>query len=138
MKATYQCTLHGLVIQVVVFHYASSVADDLQMQQWLQQNWIGWVLLEIVPNGISLPTGYTSRSMGEAYVQFVNKEVAEKTLQKHMERNWHFMYEKGAVIWCIKTVDVIRWHGGALELLIQVKRQKIRRTSQIKMTYARE
>jgi heterogeneous nuclear ribonucleoprotein F/H len=55
-------------------------------------------LLEIVPNGISLPTCYTSRSRREAYVQFVNKEVAEKALQKHMDRNWHFMDEKVAVI----------------------------------------
>jgi hypothetical protein len=37
MKATYQWALHGLVIQVVLFHCASSVANDLQMQQWLQQ-----------------------------------------------------------------------------------------------------
>jgi heterogeneous nuclear ribonucleoprotein F/H len=27
------------------------------------------------------------RSTGEAYVQFVNKEVAEKALQKHKDRN---------------------------------------------------
>ncbi|KDR15006.1 heterogeneous nuclear ribonucleoprotein H2 isoform X1 [Zootermopsis nevadensis] len=45
--------------------------------------------LEIVPNGISLPTDYTGRSTGEAYVQFVNKEVAEKALQKHKDKIGH-------------------------------------------------
>jgi hypothetical protein len=35
--------------------------------------------------------------MGEA--QFVNKEVAEKALQKHKDRNWHFMDGKFAVSW---------------------------------------
>jgi heterogeneous nuclear ribonucleoprotein F/H len=98
MKATYQWTLHVLVIQVVLFHCSSAVANDLQMQQWLQQNWIGWVGLETVPNRISLLTDYTGRSTGEAYIQFVNKEVAEKALQKHKDRNWHFMDEKFAVI----------------------------------------
>jgi hypothetical protein len=39
MKATYQWALHELVIQVFLFHCVSSVANDLQMQQWLQQNW---------------------------------------------------------------------------------------------------
>jgi hypothetical protein len=38
MKATYQWVLHGLVIQFVLFHCALSVANDLQMQQRLQQN----------------------------------------------------------------------------------------------------
>ena len=50
---------------------------------------IGWVGLEIVPNGISLLTDYTGRSTGEAYVQFVNKEVAEKALQKHKDKIGH-------------------------------------------------
>jgi heterogeneous nuclear ribonucleoprotein F/H len=50
---------------------------------------IGWVGLEIVPNGISLPTDYTGRSTGEAYVQFGNNEVAEKALQKHQEKIGH-------------------------------------------------
>jgi len=45
--------------------------------------------LEIVPNGISIPTDYTGRSSGEAYVQFVNKEMAEKALQKHKEKMAH-------------------------------------------------
>lgn len=48
-----------------------------------------WVGLEIVPNGITLLTDYSGRSTGEAYVQFVNKEVAEKALQKHRERIGH-------------------------------------------------
>jgi hypothetical protein len=38
MKATYQWALHGLVIQVVLFYCASSVENDLQKQQWVQQN----------------------------------------------------------------------------------------------------
>nr|CAD7590656.1 unnamed protein product [Timema genevievae] len=45
--------------------------------------------LEIVPNGISLPTDYTGRSTGEAYVQFISKEVAEKALLKHKEKIGH-------------------------------------------------
>lgn len=45
--------------------------------------------LEIVPNGIILPTDYTGRSTGEAYVQFINKDVAEKALQKHKEKIGH-------------------------------------------------
>ncbi|KYN33681.1 Heterogeneous nuclear ribonucleoprotein F [Trachymyrmex septentrionalis] len=45
--------------------------------------------LEILPNGISLPTDYTGRSTGEAYVQFVNKDVAERALQKHKEKIGH-------------------------------------------------
>ncbi|XP_054266493.1 heterogeneous nuclear ribonucleoprotein H-like [Macrosteles quadrilineatus] len=45
--------------------------------------------LEIVPNGIILPTDYNGRSTGEAYVQFVNKDVAEKGLQKHKEKIGH-------------------------------------------------
>ncbi|CAD6209119.1 GSCOCG00003736001-RA-CDS [Cotesia congregata] len=46
--------------------------------------------LEILPNGILLPTdSYTGRSTGEAYVQFVNKDVAERALQKHKEKIGH-------------------------------------------------
>lgn len=45
--------------------------------------------LEILPNGISLPTDYTGRSTGEAYVQFINKDVAEQALQKHKEKIGH-------------------------------------------------
>ncbi|XP_014211583.1 heterogeneous nuclear ribonucleoprotein H2 [Copidosoma floridanum] len=45
--------------------------------------------LEILPNGISLPTDYTGRSTGEAYVQFVSKDVAERALQKHKEKIGH-------------------------------------------------
>lgn len=52
-------------------------------------HWVVWVGLEIVPNGITLLTDYSGRSSGEAYVQFVNKEVAEKALQKHREKIGH-------------------------------------------------
>jgi heterogeneous nuclear ribonucleoprotein F/H len=45
--------------------------------------------LEIVPNGITLPTDYQGRSTGEAYVQFVNKDVAERALEKHKEKIGH-------------------------------------------------
>jgi len=45
--------------------------------------------MEIVPNGIILPTDYNGRSTGEAYVQFINKDVAEKALQKHKEKIGH-------------------------------------------------
>lgn len=48
-----------------------------------------WVGLEIVPNGITLLTDYSGRSSGEAYVQFVNREVAEKALLKHREKIGH-------------------------------------------------
>jgi hypothetical protein len=37
-------------------------------------------------------------SMGEAYVQFVNNEVAENAMWKHRDKNWHFMDENAAVI----------------------------------------
>ncbi|CAH1992733.1 unnamed protein product [Acanthoscelides obtectus] len=45
--------------------------------------------LEIVPNGITLLTFYSGRSSGEAYVQFKNREVAEKALLKHREKIAH-------------------------------------------------
>ncbi|KAF7268050.1 heterogeneous nuclear ribonucleoprotein glorund [Rhynchophorus ferrugineus] len=45
--------------------------------------------MEIVPNGITLLTDYSGRSSGEAYVQFVNREVAERALQKHREKIGH-------------------------------------------------
>jgi hypothetical protein len=38
VKAIYQWDLHGLVIQFVLFHCALSVANNIQLQQWLQQN----------------------------------------------------------------------------------------------------
>lgn len=50
---------------------------------------VGWVGLEIVPNGISIPTDYMGRSSGEAYVQFENKEMAEKAMEKHKEKIGH-------------------------------------------------
>ncbi|XP_066959796.1 heterogeneous nuclear ribonucleoprotein H3-like isoform X2 [Macrobrachium rosenbergii] len=45
--------------------------------------------LEIVPNGIALPTDYQGRHTGEAYVQFINKDVADKALEKHKEKIAH-------------------------------------------------
>jgi heterogeneous nuclear ribonucleoprotein F/H len=42
---------------------------------------------------------YMGRSTGEAYIQFINKEVARKALQKHKDGIWNFMDEKVAVIW---------------------------------------
>ncbi|XP_006824910.1 heterogeneous nuclear ribonucleoprotein H3-like isoform X2 [Saccoglossus kowalevskii] len=45
--------------------------------------------LEIVANGITLPTDYHGRSTGEAYVQFSTKDIAENALGKHKERIGH-------------------------------------------------
>ncbi|UYV71308.1 HNRNPH1 [Cordylochernes scorpioides] len=45
--------------------------------------------LEIVPNGITLPTDYQGRPTGEGYVQFASREIAEKALEKHKERIGH-------------------------------------------------
>ncbi|KAI5704081.1 hypothetical protein M8J75_001813 [Diaphorina citri] len=46
--------------------------------------------LEIIPNGITLVEDpFNGRPTGEAYVQFVDKETAERALQKHKERIGH-------------------------------------------------
>lgn len=74
---------------------------------------IGWVGLEIVPNGISLPTDYTGRSTGEAYVQFVNKEVAEKALQKHKDKighRWGRLIWKGGTGWA-ENPNLLFYYG---------------------------
>lgn len=50
-----------------------------------------WVVagLEIVPNGILLPVDMAGRSTGEAFVQFVDPNTAERAMEKHMERIGH-------------------------------------------------
>ncbi|KAL1464761.1 hypothetical protein WDU94_004379 [Cyamophila willieti] len=45
--------------------------------------------LEIVPNGITIPQDYAGRCTGVAFVQFVDKENAEKALLKHKEKIGH-------------------------------------------------
>lgn len=45
--------------------------------------------LEIVPNGITLPTDYSGRSTGEAYIQFSTAALAERALEKHKEKIGH-------------------------------------------------
>ncbi|XP_032791605.1 heterogeneous nuclear ribonucleoprotein H2 isoform X1 [Daphnia magna] len=45
--------------------------------------------LEIVPNGITLPTDYSGRSTGEAYIQFATSALAERALEKHKEKIGH-------------------------------------------------
>jgi len=45
--------------------------------------------LEVVPNGITIPLDGQGRSSGEAYVQFVSKEVAEQALEKNKEKIQH-------------------------------------------------
>lgn len=60
--------------------------------------------MEIVPNGIALPTDYQGRHTGEAYVQFVNKEVAEKALEKHKEKIAHRWDGNAEEEWCCTQV----------------------------------
>lgn len=45
--------------------------------------------LEVVPNGIAQPTDYHGRTTGEAFVQFVDKETAERAHEKHKEKIAH-------------------------------------------------
>ncbi|KAF0294001.1 Heterogeneous nuclear ribonucleoprotein F [Amphibalanus amphitrite] len=45
--------------------------------------------LEVVPNGITIPLDGQGRSSGEAYVQFVNREVAERAMAKNKEKIGH-------------------------------------------------
>ncbi|KAI5749375.1 hypothetical protein M8J76_006849 [Diaphorina citri] len=45
--------------------------------------------LEIVPNGITIPHDYAGRCTGVAYIQFVDKENAEKALLRHKEKIGH-------------------------------------------------
>lgn len=42
-----------------------------------------------MPNGITLPTDYSGRSTGEAYIQFSTAALAERALEKHKEKIGH-------------------------------------------------
>ncbi|XP_072165120.1 heterogeneous nuclear ribonucleoprotein H2-like isoform X1 [Diadema setosum] len=44
---------------------------------------------KIAPDGITLPSDFDGRSTGEAYVQFVSKEMAERALSKHKSHMGH-------------------------------------------------
>ena len=50
---------------------------------------IGFLGLEITPNGILMTTDYQGRSNGEAYVQFRDKGQAERALEKNKESIGH-------------------------------------------------
>jgi len=45
--------------------------------------------LEIVSNGIILPMDHQGRHTGDAYVEFVNSETAEKSMDRHKEKIGH-------------------------------------------------
>jgi len=45
--------------------------------------------LEIVPNGIVLPTDEQGRHTGDAYVQFVDKDTADRSQDRHKEKIGH-------------------------------------------------
>lgn len=45
--------------------------------------------LEIVSNGIVLPMDHQGRHTGDAYVEFVNSETAEKSMDRHKEKIGH-------------------------------------------------
>lgn len=71
--------------------------------------------MEIVPNGIALPTDYQGRHTGEAFVQFINKDVAEKSLEKHKEKiahRWEGNTTEGAVLHSGYQYMVQRKWGG--------------------------
>lgn len=80
------CFILGQCTYCNVYVYVLCTVTWVLYAVWVVFLWVG---LEIVPNGITLLTDYAGRSTGEAYVQFVNREVAEKALQKHRERIGH-------------------------------------------------
>lgn len=45
--------------------------------------------LEVVPNGITFIVDDTDSKVGDAYVQFSNKDVVEKALERHMQKIRH-------------------------------------------------
>lgn len=82
-------------------------------------DWVVWVVgLEIVPNGITLLTDYSGRSSGEAYVQFVNKEVAEKALLKHREKIGHRWGDSSSSHICCQNKYCRGKEGGFVQPLL--------------------
>lgn len=54
--------------------------------------------LEVVPNGITFIVDDTDSKVGDAYVQFSNKDVVEKALERHMQKIRHRYYKCGVFV----------------------------------------